>query len=80
MNYREEHDKWKKDRLLKLIQVAEDVIRRAERALFEMDEAYPSPKPFASLKRVTLDFNEVGVELREGFLSYSRKRSKSNNH
>ena len=50
------------------------MIQRASKALFEIDETYPSPKPFASLKRVTLDFNEVGVELRKGFVRYEREK------
>lgn len=68
--------KWKKDRLLKIIAIAEDVIQRAQKALFELDEDYPSPKPFASFKRVTLDFQEVAVELRGGFGKYFKKWTK----
>lgn len=75
--YREEEKRWKKDRLLKIIRVAEDAIERASKALFELDETYPSPKPFASFKRVTLDFNETAVELRKGFPTYLRDKNKS---
>ena len=67
LSYREEEIIWKKSRLLKLIDVAEDVIQRSRSAILDLGKDYPSARKLASVKRRTLDLNDVGVEIRKGY-------------